>query len=468
MNDTVILDHSIYLKGTLITSGTLQVSRHVQGVLFQLPLRPFIVGSDDFATQCGLTTRHEERFSHHKDDGTVLLPILLDIPLADFEAFLKVLIPLYVHSQRVHYYSQIWPRLSSPFDFESPSLSKTEWISTLKLSTLWSFKSLRATAIEHLSIFLTNTLSPCVQILIEFVLLARTYKSLHGCPSATKNAEALGYATAHELHGLALRRFHSQRKKKLILQPYDDDIRSVALFRAELNTLYYEDEEYALDKSNTQAPTIRDSPTTPPPTQGTFSLDRSGSDSDSDHESQPLFPALHRIRRPEIYRWNGGRLVHDPSFIVWSRTLHLKYRTNSHKLYLLYSHDLTKNLAKKSNRSPLKLYSLNLLGSNPPPQPLNSRPHSLIKTLSSPRSIPPLFILLHIPLHRRSHLLPSTFHKLRKRPRAYVPYSPVMPVGFQVFFTASQCGGYVVPKHFMSIPKHIPHRRGATSWKGAY
>ncbi|KAH6867892.1 hypothetical protein BKA70DRAFT_1054344, partial [Coprinopsis sp. MPI-PUGE-AT-0042] len=171
----------------------------VQGVLFQLPLRPFIVGSDYFATQCGLTTRHEERFSHHKDDGTVLLPILLDVPLADFEAFLKVIIPPHVHSQRVQHYS------------------------TLKLSTLWSFKSLRATAIEHLSIFLTNTLSPCVQILIEFVLFARTYKiiswlsecyqelvqiiSVHR-PLTLADAEALSYATAHELHGLALRRFH--------------------------------------------------------------------------------------------------------------------------------------------------------------------------------------------------------------------------------------------------------------------
>ncbi|KAH6903364.1 hypothetical protein BKA70DRAFT_1514263, partial [Coprinopsis sp. MPI-PUGE-AT-0042] len=93
----------------------------VQGVVFQLPRHRFVEASEAFT---GIVTKSE-------DD----VPIELDVALGDFESFLKAFLP----------------RASAMYD-DKPILTKDEWISVLRLSTLWLFRNaLRELAINHLS-----------------------------------------------------------------------------------------------------------------------------------------------------------------------------------------------------------------------------------------------------------------------------------------------------------------------------
>ncbi|KAH6894024.1 hypothetical protein BKA70DRAFT_1320305 [Coprinopsis sp. MPI-PUGE-AT-0042] len=113
----------------------------VEGVIFQLPKYRFVEESEAFM---GMVAKGG-------GDG----PIELDVALVEFESFLKAFLP----------------RASAMYD-DKPGLTQEEWISVLKLSTLWLFNDLRELAISNLS---SPWLCP-ISDPIDLICLAKEYR----------------------------------------------------------------------------------------------------------------------------------------------------------------------------------------------------------------------------------------------------------------------------------------------------
>ncbi|KAH6907067.1 hypothetical protein BKA70DRAFT_1286143, partial [Coprinopsis sp. MPI-PUGE-AT-0042] len=131
----------------------------VEGVFFQLPKYRFVEESETFMA--------------------MVAP--LDVALRDFEHFLKAFLP----------------RASAMYDAE-PGLSQDEWISVLKLSTLWRFNELRKLAISHLSwSWPRPTMDP-----IDRICLAKEYRVYDWLLQGyQQEGEKIGMEVALELSG---------------------------------------------------------------------------------------------------------------------------------------------------------------------------------------------------------------------------------------------------------------------------
>ncbi|KAH6867901.1 hypothetical protein BKA70DRAFT_1492308 [Coprinopsis sp. MPI-PUGE-AT-0042] len=125
--------HSLYFWDSIMFK--------VEGIIFQLPKYRFVEESEAFM----------EMVAKGGGDG----PIDLDVALVEFESFLKVFLP----------------RASAMYD-DKPGLTLEEWISVLKLSTLWLFNDLRELAISNLS---WPWLCP-ISDPIDLICLAKEYR----------------------------------------------------------------------------------------------------------------------------------------------------------------------------------------------------------------------------------------------------------------------------------------------------
>ncbi|KAJ7169151.1 hypothetical protein C8R43DRAFT_876246, partial [Mycena crocata] len=118
----------------------------VEGTLFRVPRFQFERHSEIFATTFCLPPPTGK--AEGSDDSN---PLKLEgINKLDFQRLLKVLYPLTAIPQ-------------------APELSKDEWMSVLKLSTLWHFLEVRKLAIQQLDL---HAQSPHC---IERILLGRRY-----------------------------------------------------------------------------------------------------------------------------------------------------------------------------------------------------------------------------------------------------------------------------------------------------
>ncbi|KAH6867904.1 hypothetical protein BKA70DRAFT_1579029 [Coprinopsis sp. MPI-PUGE-AT-0042] len=180
--------HSLYFWET--------ITLMVEGVVFQLPKYRFVEESDVFM---GMVVGDKADES-----------IELDVDLVDFEGFLKAFLP----------------RASSMYDAK-PTLTKKEWISVLKLSTLWLFNDLRKFAISQLHWLITDP--------IERICLAKEYIVydwlLEGCEDVVlrllyfddpdgesmtltaQEGQRIGMDVALALSGIAIRRLRLAERK---------------------------------------------------------------------------------------------------------------------------------------------------------------------------------------------------------------------------------------------------------------
>ncbi|KAJ2924523.1 hypothetical protein H1R20_g12567, partial [Candolleomyces eurysporus] len=135
----------------------------IDGHLFKLPRYHFIIGSDSFAAKylevpCQgsppglvggerenevdgyevLSTTSNTPTLNHKLYGDEVVE-LDGVSASEFRTFLKLLFPIHSKSTTV-------------------TLSKDEWLTILRLSTLWNFKEFRRLAIEHLHSQITDPL----------------------------------------------------------------------------------------------------------------------------------------------------------------------------------------------------------------------------------------------------------------------------------------------------------------------
>jgi hypothetical protein len=134
--------------------------------------------------------------------------ILHQISKADFKAFLRVLVPLYVNSTLlfIHKYNSS-PRLGFSFRQTPPNYSKISvatWKSTLKLSTMWEVTAVRDLAIKNL-----NKLE-----VVDMILLGIEYRVsqwfiagcsrliLRSCGPTEKECNLLGIGFVVQIYGL--------------------------------------------------------------------------------------------------------------------------------------------------------------------------------------------------------------------------------------------------------------------------
>ncbi|EAU81191.1 hypothetical protein CC1G_11273 [Coprinopsis cinerea okayama7 len=175
------------------------VQFEVQGHLVKLPLNLFIEHSEKFAGEYGMLLPkevalggwEEPKLNDHLDLPTIKLE---GIQWEEFKSFLKALVP------------------RSPFIDTKPTLTESEWISVLKLSTRWYFNDLRKVAIAELSKNKVE-MDP-----IQRVCLAKAYHVydwlLEGYealvereePITEEEGEQIGMGVALKLCGIALRR----------------------------------------------------------------------------------------------------------------------------------------------------------------------------------------------------------------------------------------------------------------------
>ncbi|EAU81244.1 hypothetical protein CC1G_09488 [Coprinopsis cinerea okayama7 len=162
----------------------------VQGNLVQLPADLFLKHSDTFADKVGTALKKVSKDS--EDSGTPPTIELDSVDWEDFRDFLKALVP------------------RSPFLESKPSLTQSEWVSVLKLSTLWLFKGLRKVAIAELSeidmdaverVRLAKAYDVCDWLLGGYEALAEREE-----PLTEEDAGKIGTATALKLSAVALRR----------------------------------------------------------------------------------------------------------------------------------------------------------------------------------------------------------------------------------------------------------------------
>ncbi|KAH6901053.1 hypothetical protein BKA70DRAFT_1569126 [Coprinopsis sp. MPI-PUGE-AT-0042] len=196
------------------------ITMKVQGVAFQLPRYRFVEASEAFT---GMVTKSEE-------DG----PIELDVALGDFESFLKAFLP----------------RASAMYD-DKPTLTKDEWISVLKLSTLWLFDDPRKLAINHLSGIKMDAIDRiCLakehrvydwllqgyEQVIERLLVS---DDPDGEPMTltTQEGTRIGMDVALELSGVAIRRLRGA-ERKATLKSLESDV--LGVFQQEFNCIQKE------------------------------------------------------------------------------------------------------------------------------------------------------------------------------------------------------------------------------------
>ncbi|KAH6910277.1 hypothetical protein BKA70DRAFT_1466732, partial [Coprinopsis sp. MPI-PUGE-AT-0042] len=121
----------------------------VEGALFKVPKYHLVNGSKRFSEEYGIVscnpTRDDDRDT---DKGTTRRqPIPLNVLAGDFRSFLGIMYPTAIHCKL--------------------RFTKAEWISILKLATLWYFNEIRAIAIKELDI---QGLNP-----LEKVTLGKAY-----------------------------------------------------------------------------------------------------------------------------------------------------------------------------------------------------------------------------------------------------------------------------------------------------
>ncbi|KAG2006793.1 hypothetical protein CC2G_014539 [Coprinopsis cinerea AmutBmut pab1-1] len=179
------------------------VQFEVQGHLVKLPVNIFVQNSDKFLEECGgIDIGAKDRFSWSVSQATgqhgsdIPCIKLEGVEWEDFKSFLKALVP------------------KSPFIESKPTLTKSEWISVLKLSTRWYFNDLRKVAIDELS---EVEMDP-----IQRVCLAKAYHVydwlLEGYeelveredPITEEEGEKIGMGVALKLCGIALRRVRGE------------------------------------------------------------------------------------------------------------------------------------------------------------------------------------------------------------------------------------------------------------------
>ncbi|KAH6907054.1 hypothetical protein BKA70DRAFT_1105019, partial [Coprinopsis sp. MPI-PUGE-AT-0042] len=196
----------------------------VEGVVFQLPKYRFMEESEEFM---GMVVGDKP--------GE---PIELDVALEDFEGFLKAFLP----------------RASAMYA-ERPTLSQDEWISVLKLSTLWLFNDLRKLAITHLSLTEMDA--------IDRICLAKEYKVydwlLQGYEQiverlltlddpdgepmtlTAEEGQRIGMEVALELSGIVIRRMR-KAERNVLFWDVKSDVK--AAFRDEFYNLRKEGERF--------------------------------------------------------------------------------------------------------------------------------------------------------------------------------------------------------------------------------
>ncbi|KAF7296051.1 hypothetical protein MKEN_01420200 [Mycena kentingensis (nom. inval.)] len=174
---TATRDESYFFETIVFQVAPLRLL--VEETLFKVPRHQFERRSEIFASIFTLPTPADTKVEGSDD----ACPMLLEgVAATDFRRFLKVLYPL-----------DAIPAI--------PNLSKDEWISVLKLATLWRFLEIRALALTRLDLALQND---CVQQ----ILLGRQYDVVswlrdgYGAlarreePITLEEARAIGWETA--------------------------------------------------------------------------------------------------------------------------------------------------------------------------------------------------------------------------------------------------------------------------------
>ncbi|EAU85421.2 hypothetical protein CC1G_07115 [Coprinopsis cinerea okayama7 len=195
------------------------IKLRVQDVLFQLPMHLFLDHSEVFAQLYDLPLDASEM-----DGGRIIE--LVDVDCTDFENFLKALAP------------------RSPLLEEKPDLVQDEWISVLKLSTLWFFNDLRQVAIQALTIL---DIGPIRRINLarqyhihEWLLSGYEELVARMSPIREDDVEEIGFRVALKLSGMIVERFRTGGS------PGDTDVREG--FHAELEEIRVHQRRYLTKK----------------------------------------------------------------------------------------------------------------------------------------------------------------------------------------------------------------------------
>jgi hypothetical protein len=161
--------------------------------MFQVP-KHYVTQIDLFSTTFSLPPSKDSKdgIEGHTEQNPL---ILHQIPKQDFKAFLKVLVFLYVFHKccpRAHRRdSQTFSR-QIPYSYSN--ILKDEWISTLKLSTMWEVATLRDLAIRHL----VNHLDA-----VKLVLLGAEYRVsqwfIDGCTKLINRSQGLTEEEGNQL-----------------------------------------------------------------------------------------------------------------------------------------------------------------------------------------------------------------------------------------------------------------------------
>ncbi|KAF9478129.1 hypothetical protein BDN70DRAFT_67089 [Pholiota conissans] len=174
--DTNNYDLDFYFRGGFVVLK-------VEDRLFRVPAYIFAIESNHFVTEINISIADEYK------DSELIFFLPADIRHEDFRNLLKALYPT---SARI-----------------TLSLSETEWISVLKLSTKWKFENLRKLAITHL-----DTLPPLRKIILGRQYFVPTWflSGLHEMANRNEvirnhEADQMGHTIAFKLTRL--------REKKL-------------------------------------------------------------------------------------------------------------------------------------------------------------------------------------------------------------------------------------------------------------
>ncbi|KAF6749179.1 hypothetical protein DFP72DRAFT_914484 [Ephemerocybe angulata] len=191
------VEHSSALSSQFCISWDTVVFK-VEDGLFRVPRHGFVEASEVFATMFSLPTRAGSRPEDEIEGQSADNPIVLEGYLkVDFLALLKVLYPTYDEVMAGRF-----------------NMTKSEWISALKLSTVWGIRKIRQWAIKELS-------SPAfIHTPLEKIEYARAYHIsnwlVEGISAIVKNdgqdalspsdlSKAVGIETAYQIMTLRAR-----------------------------------------------------------------------------------------------------------------------------------------------------------------------------------------------------------------------------------------------------------------------
>ncbi|KAF6761088.1 hypothetical protein DFP72DRAFT_31460 [Ephemerocybe angulata] len=148
------------------------VSFLVDGYVFNVPRNPFAMGSEYFVTT----------YLQSQDIGLITLE---GVSACQFRTFLKLMFPIHSTSTTI-------------------TLSKSEWLTILTLSTLWHFLDLRGLAIQHLDPQMGDPIELIVVGRAEYVprWVMKGYEALvlKPGPIAEEESDAIGDRTAVRLY----------------------------------------------------------------------------------------------------------------------------------------------------------------------------------------------------------------------------------------------------------------------------